>query len=154
MVLFFTWIWFQWVSGLFFICASYRRVCIYMFLFLFFFILRLFFPPAISVPDGTKNRKQGRLFYFTSGHEIFVHIISFAILQTMTSLKKSRREFIYKTSTIKYTCFKIIKQKYIKMQLFSRLSIFDSLDSERWTKMFGTDKNEISIILWQSPIFY
>lgn len=66
-----------------------------MFLFLFFFILRLFFPPAISVPDGTKNRKQGRLFYFTSGHEIFVHIISFAILQTMTSFKKNQDVNLY-----------------------------------------------------------
>lgn len=153
MVLFFTWIWFQWVSG-FFLSVQVTDVCVYICFIFIFFILRLIFPPAISVPDGTKNRKQGRLFYFTSGHEIFVHIISFAILQTMTSLKKSRREFIYKTSTIKYTCFKIIKQKYIKMQLFSRLSVFYSLDSERWTKMFGTDKNEISIILWQSTIFY
>lgn len=153
MVLFFTWIWFQWVSG-FFLSVQVTDVCVYICFIFIFFILRLIFPPAISVPDGTKNRKQGRLFYFTSGHEIFVHIISFAILQTMTSLKKSRREFIYKTPTIKYTCFKIIKQKYIKMQLFSRLSVFYSLNSERWTKMFGTDKNEISIILWQSTIFY
>lgn len=153
MVLFFTWIWFQWVSG-FFLSVQVTDVCVYICFIFIFFILRLIFPRAISVPDGTKNRKQGRLFYFTSGHEIFVHIISFAILQTMTSLKKSRREFIYKTSTIKYTCFKIIKQKYIKMQLFSRLSVFYSLDSERWTKMFGTDKNEISIILWQSTVFY
>lgn len=40
------------------------------------------------------------------------------------------------------------------MQLFSRLSVFNSLNSERWTKMFETDKNEISTILWQSTIFY
>lgn len=66
-----------------------------MFLFLFFFILRLFFPPAISVPDGTKNRKQRRLFYFTSGHEIFAHTISFAILQTMTSFKKNQDVNLY-----------------------------------------------------------
>lgn len=63
-------------------------MCVYVCFYFYFFILWLFFPPAISVPDGTKNRKQRRLFYFTSGHEIFVHTISFAILQTMTSLKK------------------------------------------------------------------
>lgn len=72
----------------FFLSVQVTDVCVYMFLFLFFFILRLFFPPAISVPDGTKNRKQRLLFYFTSGHEIFAHTISFAILQTMTSFKK------------------------------------------------------------------
>lgn len=70
-------------------------VCVYICFIFIFFILRLIFPPAISVPDGTKNRKQGRLFYFTSGHEIFVHIISFAILQTMTSLKKNQDVNLY-----------------------------------------------------------
>lgn len=76
-------------------------VCVCMFLYLFFHFV-VIFPPAITVPDGTKNRKQRRLFYFTSGHEFFVHTIIFAILQTMTSLKKFKTcEFIYKTSTIK-----------------------------------------------------
>lgn len=153
MVLFFTWIWFQWVSG-FFLSVQVTDVCVYICFIFIFFILRLIFPPAISVPDGTKNRKQGRLFYFTSGHEIFVHTISFAILQTMTSLKKIKTWIYIQNINNQIHVFKIIKQKYIKMQLFSRLSVFYSLNSERWTKMFGTDKNEISIILWQSTVFY
>lgn len=53
------------------------------------------FPPAITVPDGTKNRKQRRLFYFTSGHDLLVHTIIFAILQTMTSLKKIQDKNLY-----------------------------------------------------------
>lgn len=74
----------------FFLSEQVTDVCVCMFLYLFFHFV-VIFPPAITVPDGTKNRKQRRLFYFTSGHEFFVHTIIFAILQTMTSFKKNSR---------------------------------------------------------------
>lgn len=153
MVLFFTWIWFQWVSGFFYLCKL--QTCVYIcFYFYFFSFCGYFFLQQSVCQMALKTENRGYCF-------ILQVVMKFLFIQKVLQfykrwqvLKKSRREFIYKTSTIKYTCFKIIKQKYIKMQLFSRLSVFYSLNSERWTKMFGTDKNKISIILWQSTVFY